>query len=71
MSERKKQIREVCSVSLLLEFVCDLSVQTLTTGLAEQVKRERVRLEIEIKQAADKAVHAVQKWYVYKLSTYT
>ncbi|TMS06764.1 RING finger protein 17 [Larimichthys crocea] len=36
--------------------------KTLTTGLAEQVKRERARLEMELKQAADKAVHAVQKW---------
>lgn len=48
--------------------VCVSSVQTLTTGLAEQVKRERARLEMELKQAADKAVHAVQKWYGYKLS---
>ncbi|XP_042371558.1 uncharacterized protein LOC121965480, partial [Plectropomus leopardus] len=36
--------------------------ETLTTGLAEQVKTERARLEMEIKQAADKALHAVQKW---------
>lgn len=38
-------------------------VQTLTTGLEEQVKREVARLEMEIKQVADKALHAVQNWY--------
>lgn len=32
-------------------------------SLAEQVKTERVRLEMEIKQAVAKALHAVQKWY--------
>ncbi|XP_031169903.1 RING finger protein 17 [Sander lucioperca] len=36
--------------------------ESLTTGLAEQVKRERARLEIAIKQAADKALHAIQNW---------
>lgn len=38
-------------------------VQTLAKGHAEQVKRERARLVTEIKQVADKATHAVQKWY--------
>lgn len=38
-------------------------VQTLTTGLEEQVKKEVARLEMEIKQVADKALHAVQNWY--------
>lgn len=42
---------------------CFSFVQTLTTGLEEQVKREVARLEMEIKQAADKALHAVQNWY--------
>ncbi|XP_041663773.1 RING finger protein 17 isoform X2 [Cheilinus undulatus] len=36
--------------------------ETLKTGLEEQVKRERARLEMEIKQVADKALHAIQKW---------
>ncbi|XP_073330079.1 RING finger protein 17 isoform X2 [Pagrus major] len=36
--------------------------ETLTTGLAEQVKRERARLEMEVMQATDKALHAVEKW---------
>ncbi len=45
-----------------------LSVQTLTTGLAEQVSRERAWLEKEIKHASDKALHAVQKWYGQTLS---
>ncbi|XP_072253858.1 RING finger protein 17 [Leuresthes tenuis] len=36
--------------------------ETLTTGLAEQVKRDTTRLEMEIKQASDKALHAIQKW---------
>lgn len=43
--------------------MCVSAAQTLTTGLAEQVKRERVRLEVEIKQASDKALLAVHKWY--------
>ncbi|KAG7240409.1 hypothetical protein INR49_026980, partial [Caranx melampygus] len=37
--------------------------QTLMTGLAEHAKRERAQLEMEIRQASDKALHAVQKWY--------
>uniref|UniRef100_A0A4W6DQE7 Ring finger protein 17 n=1 Tax=Lates calcarifer TaxID=8187 RepID=A0A4W6DQE7_LATCA len=45
--------------------------ETLTTSLAEQVKRERARLEMEIKQAADKAFHAVQKWRDVQLSQLT
>ncbi|XP_054471060.1 RING finger protein 17 isoform X2 [Anoplopoma fimbria] len=45
--------------------------ETLTNGLAEQVKRERARLEMEIKQAADKALHAVQKWKDVQLSQLT
>lgn len=53
---------------MLLEFPCLSSVQTLMTGLAEQVKRDRARLGMEIKQAADKALHAIQKWYGYKLT---
>ncbi|XP_077392521.1 RING finger protein 17 [Festucalex cinctus] len=36
--------------------------QNLTTGLVEQVKREQARLEMEISQAADKAMHDVVKW---------
>ncbi|XP_059198689.1 RING finger protein 17 isoform X2 [Centropristis striata] len=36
--------------------------KTLTTGLEEQVNRDRARLEIEIKQAADKALCDIQKW---------
>lgn len=47
-----------CSMSFFL------TVQILTSGLAKQMKRERVRLETEIHQAAEKAVHAVQKWYL-------
>ncbi|KAM4731883.1 RING finger protein 17 [Anableps anableps] len=36
--------------------------ETLTAGLAEQVKRERTRLEMEIMQASNKALHTIQKW---------
>ncbi|KAM6978397.1 RING finger protein 17 [Tautogolabrus adspersus] len=42
--------------------------ETLKTGLEEQVKSDRARLEIEIKQAADKALHAIQKWKDVQLS---
>ncbi|XP_051260855.1 RING finger protein 17 [Dicentrarchus labrax] len=45
--------------------------ETLTTGLAEQVKRERARLEMEIKQAADKSLHAIQKWKEVQLNQLT
>lgn len=45
-------------------------MQTLSAGLAEQVKKERARLEMEIKHVADKALHSVQNWYVCKLSKY-
>ncbi|XP_069569519.1 RING finger protein 17 [Brachyistius frenatus] len=45
--------------------------ETLMTGLAEQMKRERARLEMEIKQAADKALHAIQKWKDVQLSQLT
>ncbi|XP_021162995.2 RING finger protein 17 [Fundulus heteroclitus] len=36
--------------------------ETLTAGLAEQVKRDRARLEMEIMQASNKAFNAIQKW---------
>ncbi|XP_062258691.1 RING finger protein 17 [Platichthys flesus] len=36
--------------------------ETLTTGQAEEVKREKARLAMEIKQVADKAMHAIHKW---------
>nr|XP_061825076.1 RING finger protein 17-like isoform X1 [Nerophis lumbriciformis] len=42
--------------------------ETLTTGLAEQVRRERARLEMEINLAADKALYATQKWRDVELS---
>nr|XP_046259663.1 RING finger protein 17 isoform X1 [Scatophagus argus] len=45
--------------------------ETLTTGLAEQVKRERARLDMEIKQAADKALHAIRKWKDVQLNQLT
>ncbi|XP_024864846.1 RING finger protein 17 isoform X2 [Kryptolebias marmoratus] len=45
--------------------------ETLTAGLSEQGKRERVRLEMEIKQASDKALHAVQKWKDLQLNQLT
>ncbi|XP_045910588.1 RING finger protein 17 isoform X2 [Micropterus dolomieu] len=45
--------------------------ETLTTGLAEQVKREQARLELEIKQAVEKAAYAIQKWKDVQLSQLT
>ncbi|XP_014900531.1 RING finger protein 17 isoform X1 [Poecilia latipinna] len=36
--------------------------EALTADLAEQVKRERTRLEMELTQASNKAVHMIQKW---------
>ncbi|XP_068593149.1 RING finger protein 17 [Cebidichthys violaceus] len=45
--------------------------ETLTSGLTEQLKRERARLEVEIKRAADKASHAVHKWKDVQLSRLT
>uniref|UniRef100_A0A3B5MJI9 Tudor domain-containing protein n=1 Tax=Xiphophorus couchianus TaxID=32473 RepID=A0A3B5MJI9_9TELE len=42
--------------------------ETLTADLAEQVKRERSRLEMEITQASNKAVHAIQKWKATQLN---
>ncbi|XP_070831610.1 RING finger protein 17 [Chaetodon trifascialis] len=50
-----------------LEFIHE----TLTAGLAKQVKIERARLEWEIKQAADKALHAIQKWKDVQLNQLT
>ncbi|XP_037542654.1 RING finger protein 17 [Nematolebias whitei] len=45
--------------------------KTLTTSLAEQMQRERARLETEIKQASDKALHTVQMWKDAQLSQLT
>ncbi|XP_075961117.1 RING finger protein 17 [Anarhichas minor] len=45
--------------------------ETLTNGLTEQLRRERARLEAEIKRAADEASHAVQKWKDVQLSQLT
>ncbi|XP_049584527.1 RING finger protein 17 isoform X2 [Syngnathus scovelli] len=42
--------------------------QTLNAGLAEQVKTEQARLEMEISQAADRAMRATQKWRNMQLS---
>ncbi|KAM9803355.1 RING finger protein 17 isoform 2-T2 [Syngnathus typhle] len=42
--------------------------QTLNAGLAEQVKTEKARLEMEISQAADRAICATQKWQNMQLS---
>lgn len=47
----------------LKHYVCVFHAQSLATDLAEQVRTERVRLEMQIKQAAAKALHAIQKWY--------
>ena len=62
-TEKKKIIKlfDECVGAVL--HVCVSSVQTLTNGLAEQVKSDRARLEKEIKQAAEKATQAIQKWY--------
>ncbi|XP_034417580.1 RING finger protein 17 [Cyclopterus lumpus] len=45
--------------------------EALTVRRAEQLKRERARLELEITQAADEALHAVQKWKDVQLSQLT
>ncbi|XP_034002342.1 RING finger protein 17 isoform X2 [Trematomus bernacchii] len=45
--------------------------ETLQTGLADQVKSERARLESEIKQDADKASQAIQKWKDEQMSQLT
>ncbi|XP_063744191.1 RING finger protein 17 isoform X1 [Eleginops maclovinus] len=45
--------------------------QTLGTGLADQDKTERARLESEIEQAADKASQNIQKWKEEQLSQLT
>ncbi|KAM3608198.1 uncharacterized protein V6R79_020824 [Siganus canaliculatus] len=45
--------------------------ETLRTGMAEQTKREKLRLETEIKQATDKAQRAVQEWKDFQLNQLT
>ncbi|KAM9342298.1 RING finger protein 17 [Pholidichthys leucotaenia] len=45
--------------------------EELTTGLMEQVRRERAWLEMEIKNATDKALHAIYKWKDQQLSDLT
>uniref|UniRef100_A0A7N9ASG9 Ring finger protein 17 n=1 Tax=Mastacembelus armatus TaxID=205130 RepID=A0A7N9ASG9_9TELE len=45
--------------------------ETLTTGLAEQVERERARLKEEITRGTDKALLAVQKWKDAQMSQLT
>lgn len=40
-------------------------LQVLRTGLAQQVNKDRARLETEIRHVADKATNAIQKWYGY------
>lgn len=37
-------------------------LQALTDGLKEQLKDDKARLEMEINQAADKALCTIQKW---------
>ncbi|KAI4806017.1 hypothetical protein KUCAC02_010609 [Chaenocephalus aceratus] len=45
--------------------------ETLKTGLTDQVKRDRARLESEITQAADKASQAIHKWKDEQISELT
>nr|XP_020474573.1 RING finger protein 17 isoform X3 [Monopterus albus] len=45
--------------------------ETLKTGLAEQVKRDTARLDMEIKQVTDAAVHIIQEWRDVQLSQLT
>ncbi|XP_074513953.1 RING finger protein 17 [Sebastes fasciatus] len=71
MGKIKKVVDEALARAAENLTLLDNIHETLTTGLAEQVKRERARLEVEIKQAADKALHAVQKWKDVQLSKLT
>ncbi|XP_030614244.1 RING finger protein 17 isoform X2 [Archocentrus centrarchus] len=45
--------------------------ETLTTGLEQQVKKEGARLEVEIREAATKAICAIQKWKDTQMSQLT
>lgn len=40
-----------------------IALQALTDGLTELLEAEKARLQMEISQAADKALCAIQKWY--------
>ncbi|XP_015234378.1 PREDICTED: RING finger protein 17 [Cyprinodon variegatus] len=42
--------------------------ETLKAALLEQVKKEKIRVKIEIMQASNKAKHAVQKWKEMQLN---
>ncbi|CAJ1079084.1 RING finger protein 17 isoform X4 [Xyrichtys novacula] len=45
--------------------------ETLKKGLAEQIKTDQAWLDMDIKQAAEKAFHAVQKWKDVQLGQLT
>ncbi|XP_061580277.1 RING finger protein 17 [Cololabis saira] len=49
----------------------ELIHETLKAGLAEQVKKERTRLELEINQATDRASQAILKWKDMQLDQLT
>ncbi|XP_029315287.1 RING finger protein 17 [Cottoperca gobio] len=67
----KKVVDEALARAAENHALLDHIHETLTTGVAEQVKRERSRLEIEIKQTADKALQTIQKWKDMQLSQLT
>uniref|UniRef100_A0AAQ6A8N9 Tudor domain-containing protein n=1 Tax=Amphiprion ocellaris TaxID=80972 RepID=A0AAQ6A8N9_AMPOC len=69
MDKLKQQSCSVCVADVLNE--CFSFGQTLTSGHEKQVKREKARLEMEIKQTTDKALHAIQKWKEVQFSQLT
>ncbi|KAL6100378.1 rnf17 [Pungitius sinensis] len=66
--EIKKSVDEALARAAENLAVLDTIHETLTVGLKQQVRREGSRLEAEIKQTADKALQAVQKWQDVQLS---
>ncbi|XP_068428378.1 RING finger protein 17 isoform X2 [Clinocottus analis] len=62
MEKMKKLVDEALNQAAENLFALQNIRQTLTVGGAEQAKREQARLEMEIEQAADEALLAVQKW---------
>ncbi|KAM7406894.1 hypothetical protein PAMA_002879 [Pampus argenteus] len=71
IEKTEKEVKEALAKAAVNIAQLEQMHETLMTGLAGQVKREQARLAKEIKQAGDKAAHAIQTWKDVQLNQLT
>ncbi|KAF6717026.1 RING finger protein 17 [Oryzias melastigma] len=72
-AEKKADTKVDEALAEAAENLCKLIIahEALTDGLTEQLKAEKARLEMEINQAADKALCTIQKWKTVQINEQT